>query len=266
MSDHFGKIISEMEKIAYDRNCFISLCSSRNDEQFINLVYEHFFDGILIGSITLSEENIQRLVDTGIPIVLLENRDYSMITGIYGKIDTGIYTGARQCVKALYEKGRRNLLYVDRMDTESGQPVHIDYRYNGFFDQLKEYNIKHNISQVVYGYKSEDELRRKLFQYIKDEQKVPDGIMCFTDDVACMVMEIVKDMGYHIPLDISIIGFNNSKIGRYTSPTLSSVEIPRGEIGKSAMKILTELIDHKEDVISPIVEKLKTRLVIRESI
>ena len=46
-NEHFGKIVDEMDRLAYDRNYLISLIRGKNDERFVNQVLSHPFGGPL---------------------------------------------------------------------------------------------------------------------------------------------------------------------------------------------------------------------------
>ena len=73
-NEHFGKIVDEMDRLAYDRNYLISLIRGRNDERFVNQVLSHPFDGIVISSADFDEKYVLQLIDSGIPVVLLINK------------------------------------------------------------------------------------------------------------------------------------------------------------------------------------------------
>ena len=97
-SEHFGTIIAEMERCASAEGIMISLTADRGDPSFVSRVTDWNFDGIVIGSATLSDGDIQTLIDTGTPVVLLEINAYPDFRGSYGIINTGLMQGARAAV------------------------------------------------------------------------------------------------------------------------------------------------------------------------
>jgi DNA-binding LacI/PurR family transcriptional regulator len=264
--DYFSKLIGEIDGFAYEENYFISLCADHMDEDFVDRIYSRFFDGIIIGSANFPLHNIQRLVNTTIPIVLLEVRDYSSITGVYGLINTGLYQGARACVRSLHERGRRNLLYLDKLNKDGSRSDLSDWRLKGFYDQMEEYGLPVSERNVIAGCRSDDELVAALEQRVRHDGFVPDGIFGRNDYMALLGMEAAKGLGYDVPTDISIIGFDNSRFCRFSTPTLSSVEIQQKEIGRAIMKMMIALIDRRDSFSTRIEEHLETRLVLRSSI
>ena len=264
--EYFGKLISEIDTFAYNEGYFITLCSDRKDEDFVDRIYSRFFDGIVIGSANFPLEQIQRLVNSSIPIVLLEIRDYSSITGVYGLINTGLYRGARNCVRSLYDRGRHNLLYLDRISKEGHRSDRDDWRLKGFFDQSLEYGLPVTERNVISGCTTEQSLMEAIRVKIKDEGFVPDGIIGRNDYMALLGMEAVKTLGFTVPTDISVIGFDNSRMCRFSSPKLSSMEIQQKAIGEAIMKMIISLIDNRSSFSSRIEEHLETQLIMRSSI
>jgi len=93
---------------------------------------------------------------------------------------------------------------------------------------------------------------------------MPDGIFGRTDSIACAVMEGVKEAGFSIPQDVSVIGFNNSGICKYSSPKLSSIKIDRKLVAQKILELLEILIDQKTE--KPLEVILKTEVIMRESV
>ena len=260
--EYFGKLIEEIDSIAYRSDYFISLCADHRDEDFVNRIYSKFFDGIVIGSAAFPMRNIQLLVNTGIPIVLLEIRDYSSIHGGYGLINTGLYQGMRDCVPVLVERGRRKLLFLDRLSADGEGGDFRDWRLKGFWDQCAASGLEPNL---ITRCRNEEELAAQIRRRAA-EGFVPDGVVGRNDYIALAGMQAYKALGYAIPADISFIGFDNSRVCGYSEPTLCSVEIQQQEIARAVMRMLMTLIDRSDDSGHRLEEHLSTKLVTRKSV
>ena len=68
-----------------------------------------------------------------------------------------------------------------------------------------------------------------------------------------------------MPEQVKIVSFNNEPICSIVSPTISSVAQPLEEIGKLVMKLILDQIEGRVDASEPVIEVLKTKLVVRES-
>ncbi len=259
-NEHFSQIISEMDKYAYDRGYLISLCANRNSEEFVSQIISRQYDGIVISSISFPEAFIQQFVNANIPVVLLKNRDYDNIENV-GTINTGLYNGARECVRYLIQKGRRNILYLDRYSSHGNFSTNSDLRMRGFIDQMKESGMPLSDLNIVTGCVDEMQVIDKIQQRIKEGFLI-DAIFGRNDRLACLGMQAVMQLGYGVPKDISVIGFDNSSLSKYTSPTLTTMEMQRKDIGKSAIEMLHQMIN--EGTIPDSVQ-FATKLIERES-
>ena len=259
-NEYFGGLVEEMARLAADRGYLISLMGSRNDESFVSQVCSRVFDGIVISSTSFEEKYVLRLINTGTPVVLLMNREYDNISGRAAKIYTGIHDGIKECVELLYKMGRRHIVYIDRVSKKRHFSTMDDWRYNGFITKMQECGLKVTKDNVIVGYETEDELYQALRAKLKAGLQV-DGIVGRNDSLACLAMAAVKDCGLRIPEDTAVLGFDNSRLSRYSSPGLSSVELNRPAIAQAIMDAFEQMDNDGE----PPVIYFKGHIVERES-
>ena len=69
-----------------------------------------------------------------------------------------------------------------------------------------------------------------LTSFLQEHPEVT-AICCANDIVALNAYRVIHNMGKRIPDDYSIIGFDNVANGRYASPSLSTFNVPREQIG-----------------------------------
>lgn len=259
-NEHFGKIVEEMDKIAYDKGYLISLLADRNDAEFVAQVNSRRVDGIVISSASFDEKYVQDLIDSGVPVVLLMNREYRNIGNQAGRIYTGLHEGMKECVKFLAGKGRRHLVYIDRTSRHGRFSTMDDLRFHAFCEQMRESGLELSEQSIVTGCQTEQELFDAVCKRIKSGVPV-DGIVGRNDNLACVALSAVQACGLVVPKDISVIGFDNSRMSGYVTPSLTSMEINRPAIARAIITILDEMIAGEE----PEVQKFRTRLVERNS-
>ncbi|MCS7043266.1 MAG: LacI family transcriptional regulator [Bryobacteraceae bacterium] len=66
----------------------------------------------------------------------------------------------------------------------------------------------------------------------------PTAIICVNDIMAVGVLRALRDRGLRIPEDVSVTGFDNIRLAEYCEPPLTTVHIPRDEIGRLAFAAL----------------------------
>ena len=69
-----------------------------------------------------------------------------------------------------------------------------------------------------------------------------DGVFAANDPMAIGAIKALKMAGRRIPEDVAVIGFDNSFVGTLIEPSLSSVDVPLGELGYHAAEMLLKCI------------------------
>lgn len=259
-NEHFGKIVEEMDKIAYDKGYLISLLADRNDAEFVAQVNSRQVDGIVISSVSFDEKYVLDLIHSGVPVVLLMNRNYQLAGQYAGRIYTGLEQGMKNCVKLLLGMGRKNLLYIDRISCHSHFSTQEDLRFHAFCEQIQESRLDFSPERFVSGCKTEKELFETVCKLIHNGLAV-DGIVGRNDNMACIAMTAAISCGKQIPHDIAVIGFDNSRMSSYVTPALTSMEIDRPAIARAIITMLDDMISGK----APSVQSFPTKLIERES-
>ena len=90
-----------------------------------------------------------------------------------------------------------------------------------------------------------------------------DAIIGFSDVVAVKVINDLRDMGYMVPQDVAVTGFNDGQEARGGVPPLTSVRLPFRWAGQRAVDLLIDQIEGK--VNSPQIESVDTYLITRRS-
>lgn len=104
------------------------------------------------------------------------------------------------------------------------------------------------------------------FQKMKEilrEENLPTALFGASDLMSIGAMRAIQEEGLEIPRHISLVSYDNIKMAAYTNPPLTTVHIPKKEIGKVAVQTLMNKINKGESLPLKIV--LPTRLIIRES-
>ncbi len=264
-SEHFANIINEIDTLASNKGYFFTLCFDKGDDDFFQRITDGFFDGLVIGSSRFPENKIQELIDLQIPVVLFEIRDYPGLKGSFGKINTGLFDGACQCVQAMFNNGSKNIAYVGgRTYIESYDEIVLeDFRFQGYKSELNRLGLEYNRENTIVSYKTKTDLKERVIALLQSENQ-PDAFLCKTDYVACVVMEAIKEYGLSLPRDVSVVGFNDSAMCSFTEPKLSSVKIDRKSAGKKVLELLEGLIHKNENQSYEVL--LQSKLIIRDSI
>jgi len=200
------------------------------------------------------------LEEQGIPFVLI---DYGISGKRYNSVVVDNYNGAYLAVSSLVKSGRKLIGFV------GGTFFHpsIKERFRGYRDVLEAnglWTYEHE-ARYVYSEKTETSpgIGAKGAGIILEQNPRPDAIFCCNDSTAFGVMSKIKNMGLRIPEDVAVVGFDDISQAEFQSPRLSTVRVPKFDVGKEAYKFLTELI--KDPLRAPQTRVISVDFVNRES-
>jgi LacI family transcriptional regulator len=84
------------------------------------------------------------------------------------------------------------------------------------------------------------------------------------DLMAAGAIEAIFELGYSVPDDLSVIGFDNREFSRFYRPRITTMDLPLNQMGEKSAEILINLINGKK--INKKSYRIKCRLIKRDSV
>ena len=137
-------------------------------------------------------------------------------------------------ISYLHELGHTKIGYIGEQNNE--------IRYTAFKEALKSLNLpflQKNTANVKLSHEGGYQGAYHLMEAKSDIT----AIFCANDNTAIGAIKAIREKGYRIPEDISIIGVDDIETAQYLSPMLTTVHIPTEEMGQLAAKILIDRIN-----------------------
>ena len=166
--------------------------------------------------------------------------------------------GMADAVRHLYGRGCRNIAYIGPANMRK---ILNEHRFSGYLEGLDSVGIGRDraLFENVHltpqdGYEGAKRLLPR---------SVPDGIVAANDNVAIGVLRALKELGLSIPEDIMLTGFDNSESSAFLEPSLTTFDVPAGELGRFAAKIIVDRCMNPRDCSIRI--SIPYRLIERES-
>ncbi|MCG7851042.1 MAG: substrate-binding domain-containing protein, partial [Methanosarcinaceae archaeon] len=109
---------------------------------------------------------------------------------------------------------------------------------------------------------------RQALEEIVKAKPQPTAVFTANDLMALGMIWAAKGYDMQIPKDLSIVGLDDIELGSQITPPLTTVSLPRYEIGSLAMQMLLDQMDHSQNKpVSPaqLSHLVETNLVIRKS-
>ena len=190
-------------------------------------------DGIIIwGSDLPSLEILQ--IENEFPNITLLNNKIELIDDKCFYFDH--YQAGYVCGQHLIDKGHSNIACITGwLETDDG-----NQRHQGFLCALNDNNT--NIPEELifegdYTYRKGYEGALSLLK----QDKPFTALFCGNDQSAMSAIAAITNKGLEVPNDISVMGYDDMNIARYTSPPLTTVRIPFNRMAVSATRRLLNL-------------------------
>lgn len=204
---------------------------------------------ILIGQAENAYREVLRTNDK-IPVMFLDS--YNAISGNDSVISDGYY-GMYTVTSYLIALGHKDIRFVGSINSTSS----ISDRYFGFCRAMSEHGFTVNFDMIIPDRNAEGSLDVML------PEKLPTAFACNCDVVACDVMNKLKDIGYHVPDDISIAGFDDYVFPGLVSTTITTYAVDMDGMARACVDRLLRKIHNPHYV--PNLKIVSGHLVIRDS-
>lgn len=235
----FGQALQDLSKALNKEGYSVTVYFAGNSSDDIDGIIDDLLadqvDGIVLASISLSNELVTRVRKSGIPCVLFNrgqtDPDASMVTA-------SNFEGGKQATEFLIKAGhtriahlagwRKALNGVDRRDG------FLAAMLDAGLDPLAciDCHFRRTVAMTE---------TRKLF----DQADVPDALFVANDHMAFGVLEVLREeLGLRVPEDVSVIGYDDAPMADWKTFDLTTMRQPLSQmINATARMLLSEISD-----------------------
>jgi len=133
-------------------------------------------------------------------------------------------------------------------------------RWEGYLLALREHGLEPRKELMLVHTQEEEETITEAIRRLDNQ---PSAWFCLNDGFAFYVSLALRQLGYQIPDEISICGFDNSHYSQMASPKITTMEVDLSLFAHKAFEQLMWRIKHPDEAYQEIL--LPTRLIVRES-
>jgi DNA-binding LacI/PurR family transcriptional regulator len=165
--------------------------------------------------------------------------------------------GGYQAGKHLLACGRRNIAFLGNTSERCPE---FAARYDGYCKALSEAGLEQQPALKVDADNHEEMGVHAIDELLSRGAKF-DGVFAVTDVIAIGAMRALQARGLNVPLDVSVVGFDDVQLAAYVTPGLTTIRQNIREAGESLVTSIVGLIEGK-----PVESRLmKPQLIIRDS-
>ncbi len=255
--------ITGMEEILEDHGYSILICQSGESYkkeviQVKNLV-DSRVDAIFasISQSTVKHDHFLAAQEEGIPVIFFDRApDYEGFSKVV--IDNKL--AAKKAINHLFDKGRKQIAFI-----AGPQMLKISQRrYLGYEEVHKEFGIPTHDDLIINCNFTKNMGYEATKKFLKRNIKI-DGLFAINDRTCIGAIAAIKEAGFRIPEDISVVGFNDEPTVQYLNPPLTTIRQPAYQIGQEVANLFLKEKDKSIINLIPTKLFLDTELIIRKS-
>jgi LacI family transcriptional regulator len=235
----YGEIARELERVCSQAGTLVVLCNSERaaarEQHFVRTLRAKQVDGVVITPHSDPLPLIQPLLDAHIPLVVLEHA----LPGLHCILIDEI-GGGRLATQHLLDLGHRRIGLLRRHPTSAMSWQ----RQDGYRLALEAAGIAYDPALVVHCGSSHAEGYAAM-QTLLGRDPRPTAVFAHNDILAMGALRAIADWGLSVPHDMSLVGYDDIANAAYMTPPLTTVRIPKVEMGALAGETILRLAGNR---------------------
>ncbi len=232
----FADIARRIEDMGYQHGYSVILCNSDNDlkkqRNYINTLIAKQVDGLIFISAGESKTDLQRLADSGIPVVVADRIvPLSLADVVLLENEKAGYVA----VKHLTDLGHRRIACITGPSGISPSQLRVD----GYARALDEVGELVNPEYVIAGdftFRGGQRAMEKLLSV----SPPPTAVFVLNDMMAIGAISEARRRGYRVPEELSVVGFDDIELASALTPSLTTMAQPIRKIAEIATRRLID--------------------------
>jgi DNA-binding LacI/PurR family transcriptional regulator len=224
---------------------------NRGEERAVETLLADRCEALLLLGSQLSPARLTRL-SSSMPVVVVARR---LRNADVDAVHTADAMGAAMAVEHLVGLGHRRIAHVD-----GGRAPGATDRRNGYRSAMRRYGMADEIL-IVSGGLGEDDGTRATRELLA--VATPTGIIAFNDRCAVGVLDALRRARLAVPTDVSVVGFDDSRLARLATVDLTTVGQDAVGLGRLAVERAIDRLD--PDFSAPTDVEVVPHLVVRST-
>lgn len=237
------------------------LCNSNwnpsREEHYLEHAWSGHADGVVLNpsaAASASSSTLQSLLHNRFPVVVVdENIQFPANTTVL--VDN--LEGGRLAANHLLSIGCQRLAFIGG---PAGLPT-VQDRLRGFQLALHDHRLLPE-SRILFGEYLTSHGYMSMRSLI-EQGEPPDGVFAASDVVAVGAIEALREAGWRVPSQVSIVGFDDSTLASLVVPRLTTIRQDARLLGARAAEALIDILDGRQPENPRVI--LDVELVVRES-
>ena len=263
---YYAEVAAGARAFARENGYTILVSSSEGsydaEQRIVDLLAGQDVSGLMVTPVQGRQTDLSHIFELkrrNVPFVLLEE-----VRGVQASlVDVDNVASSKMAAGHLIERGHERIAHF----AGPAYSMHSQERLEGVRRAFSETRLAFSADLVVEagahlegGY----ETGRAYFEGLSEQER-PTAVTCYNDLVALGLLRALSELGLRVPEDVSVIGHDDLKLLEYLPLGLTSVRMPKFEMGRRAAKMLARQMEAQKQ-LDPEKVYLDAELVHRSSV
>lgn len=245
-----GEIIKKLSEHSYSGLMEILMPADEDAGTLPRMFLEQKVDGMIVLG-QLQESYLRDLESIDMPMIYVDFYvNYSNIDAII----SDNFFSSYQITISLLEQGHRAIGFIGNIFSTSS----IQDRYLGFYKALLEWQMEPDPQMIV----SDRDGLGELID-LKLPKNMPTAFVANCDQIAYRLITTLKEQGYDVPRDVSVVSFDNTIFSTISTPKITTVDNNVAEMVETATKIIIKKINNPQKTYGRVL--IKGTIIKRDS-
>lgn len=239
-ADQFGyDIVLGFKQAAYRDHWDVTILpinpAFQQQEKYDTFMLKNGYSGAFLVGFALQDEWMTQLETTAIPTALFDNFIRKNPNVAY--IGTDSFEGIDTAIDHLVKLKHTKIAFLNG----SLHSMITEHRQQAFYESMAVHHLPVSKHMIANGYYVAESAKNFVSSFLAQGAT---AIVCGNDLIAYGVMKECIQYGFHVPEDISVIGFDDLPSSAQMSPSLTTIRQERVELGKCGYMALHSLMHH----------------------
>lgn len=240
----------------YDISVFPMNDADQRHEFFEDLPVRRNADAVVVSSFNIDVREIDKLKDMNVPLIGVNVPSQEGFDAAVGIDDSA---AMHMAVEYLISLGHRHITYAYSTPNHSHRlQFSADARLNGFLESCERHP---DVAPATLGVDDGTDTTTTILDYLADASAKPTALCLQNDDMALPLLFRMRQYGYRIPQDMSIVGFDDIPFAG--SVGLTTIRQNPYELGSAAARKTLALMEGH--ACEPAFETQQVQLILRET-
>ena len=241
---YYTEVLAGIREVAAEQDYLTFVCSSEGafdeEKEIVKQFSNKDLSGLIITPIVNDDTDLSHIFELerkNIPFVLLEG-----VQGLRASIvDIDNVQASYEAANHLIELGHERIVHF-------AGPTYSDHtqrRIEGVRRAFSETHLVYTPDTAVEVGDSFQQGYERGLDYFesRDADERPTGVTCYNDLTALGLMKALQELDIDVPGDVSVVGFDDLNLLDYFPISLTTIRVPKHEMGRRATEILLDRIE-----------------------